>query len=875
MSSWTYVRRVAWSSILCGLVALFLSAGRGSTVLAQQPVYTPHGFNFSPYIDGQDPNFGSQISIEQIRARMQIIAGHTSWVRSFSSTHGLETIPVVAREFGLQVAAGAWIGSVLAQNEIEIANLIAAAQAGQVDIAIVGSEVLLRGDVSEAQLLDYIARVKAAIPAGIPVTTADTYDRLLAHPDVISASDVVLPNIYPFWQEIAFSNALCAATDAYQQIVAASNGKPVIISETGWASAGQSRGAAVPSPENASRYFLQFTSWARANQVKFFYFAALDESWKATHDEGPVGAHWGVWDKNGVLKPGMQAVFDGETDLIDCTGIPGGPGIPTLRFTYVPPYGSSDNLEGEELHVDPTTYKVVVYINVAGTWWVKPTFAQPLTPIQHDGSWITDITTGGVDETATQIAAFLVPDGYNPPLTPTGTLPAELLQNSVAHVQVSRTQNSISGVVVDSLGHPLSRIETGLGGTDNQITETAPDGKYSFYAISGSGPEIVTPSSSDYLFTPHDRSFPMVSGNQIANFTGTQTVDLSIAQDVSPRPLVIGSQARQTVVVANGGPGSSSDAVVTMTLPVSFTSVSATTSRGTCTSTAPFVCHVGSLNVSATATIIIEAIPTLAGPFTIGSSVSGSEPDLNPSNNTVDQQVIVENPVPHVTISAHDAAELGSAGTPVSGYFRVQRDMTSQPLTVGLASLDGSATKATDYTPVALTPVTIPAGVAFVDIPIVPIVDADIEGPETLVLTLAGSAAYTIDPPGSATATIADYVGGTLGALQNVSFGKIPNGSSVTKTLNLTNTSSTERLVVTITTPTTPFSLVSITGGTGSGTTRIIPPAPKRKGSANVVTVTLRFAPTQPRSTFTQAIAVRSTDPARPAGTITLSGSTR
>lgn len=85
-----------------------------------------------------------------------------------------------------------------------------------------------------------------------------------------------------------------------------------------------------------------------------------------------------------------------------------------IEFTYVPPFGSYDDLQGSVTGVDPDDYKVAVYINVSG-WWTKPSSAQPLTPINGDGSWICDVTTGGIDECATEIAAFLVPNGYSPP----------------------------------------------------------------------------------------------------------------------------------------------------------------------------------------------------------------------------------------------------------------------------------------------------------------------------------------------------------------------------------------------------------------------------------------------------------------------------
>ena len=204
------------------------------------------GLDFSPYEAGQDPNVNPQVSASQIQSRLEIIAPYTSWVRSFSITTGLENIPPIAKGLRLKVAAGAWISKNLTQNADEVTNLIAAANAGDVDIAIVGSEVLLRGDVSEAQLIAYMNQVRAAIPGGIPVTTADTYGILLAHPNVIAASDVIAANFYSYWETDAIDNALCDMISEYAQVVNAAGGKQVIVSETGWPSGGVAQGAQCP-----------------------------------------------------------------------------------------------------------------------------------------------------------------------------------------------------------------------------------------------------------------------------------------------------------------------------------------------------------------------------------------------------------------------------------------------------------------------------------------------------------------------------------------------------------------------------------------------------------------------------------------------------
>ena len=89
---------------------------------------------------------------------------------------------------------------------------------------------------------------------------------------------------------------------------------------------------------------------------------------------------------------------------------------PTLLITNLPAYGSSQPLAGLVAGVDPAQYEVAVCVNVPGYGWVnKPTCANLFTAIQSDGSWTTDITTGGSDSLATRIAAFLLPS--NAPLT--------------------------------------------------------------------------------------------------------------------------------------------------------------------------------------------------------------------------------------------------------------------------------------------------------------------------------------------------------------------------------------------------------------------------------------------------------------------------
>ncbi len=257
-----------------------------------------HGLCFSPYLEGQQP--GSQIGEAQIRERLQILQPHTKWVRSFSCTDGHEHTPRVAHELGLKTLVGAWLGTDAQINEREIEGVIEVARAGHADIVAVGNEVMLREDMSEDALLAYIQRVKDALP-GVPVGYVDAYFLFEKHPRITAACDVVMTNCYPFWEGCPREQALAYMQTMLARTRAAAPGKRILISETGWPDQGSAFQGSVPSHEGAMQYFVDTCGWAEQEGIEVFYFAAFDEAWKVGA-EGDVGAFWGLWDKDGVLK---------------------------------------------------------------------------------------------------------------------------------------------------------------------------------------------------------------------------------------------------------------------------------------------------------------------------------------------------------------------------------------------------------------------------------------------------------------------------------------------------------------------------------------------------------------------------------------------
>ncbi|MEZ0607220.1 cellulose binding domain-containing protein [Fibrella sp. WM1] len=109
--------------------------------------------------------------------------------------------------------------------------------------------------------------------------------------------------------------------------------------------------------------------------------------------------------------------------------------------------------------------------------------------------------------------------------------------------------------------------------------------------------------------------------------------------------------------------------------------------------------------------------------------------------------------LPSVSITATDAAGAEAGSDPVT--FTLSRTgSTDADLTVNY-TIGGTATNGTDYTPALSGVVVIPAGQSSVSLTLTPVDDAIIDANETIILTVAANAAYSISSA-SATAIIAD-----------------------------------------------------------------------------------------------------------------------
>lgn len=259
-----------------------------------------HGLCFSAYLPGQSPQEHHRLSEAQVRARLERIAPHTKWIRTFSCSEGNELAPALAHEMGLKTLVGAWIDADEDRNQREIEAVVELARAGHCDLVAVGNEVLLREELPEEAILEAIERVKQAAP-GVPVGYVDAYYLFVEHPRLVAACDFLPINCYPFWEKCPLERSLGYVQEMVRRVQACAQGKPVLIAETGWPTQGTAEGAAIPGMDEAARYALNLIPWADAAGVPLFWFAAFDEAWKVGA-EGDCGAYWGFWDAEGRPK---------------------------------------------------------------------------------------------------------------------------------------------------------------------------------------------------------------------------------------------------------------------------------------------------------------------------------------------------------------------------------------------------------------------------------------------------------------------------------------------------------------------------------------------------------------------------------------------
>jgi exo-beta-1,3-glucanase (GH17 family) len=268
--------------------------------------------SYAPFRGEQTPLVpATHVSAEQIAQDLAELAKISECVRTYSIENGLDQVPEQAAKVGLKVIQGIWLGSNRLKNLAQISTVVALTKEypGVITSVVVGNEVLLRGEMTTADLAATIRSVKTQV--AVPVTYADVWEYWLRNREIYDAVDFVTIHILPYWEDFPIRAKYAAAhVDAIRKRMAvAFPAKEILIGETGWPSQGRMRDAALPSRTNQARVVSEILDLARAEKFRVNLIEAYDQPWKRQL-EGTVGGYWGLFDsvKRAVKYPPGQPI---------------------------------------------------------------------------------------------------------------------------------------------------------------------------------------------------------------------------------------------------------------------------------------------------------------------------------------------------------------------------------------------------------------------------------------------------------------------------------------------------------------------------------------------------------------------------------------
>lgn len=309
-------QRSLWTALLAGALLAWLAVmlvlyGQTQPQALPELSLQAHGgrvqcVSYAPYHrPGQAPSVaGIHIDAAQIRADLTVLAQSAACVRTYAVDQGLHAVPEIARELGLKVLLGAWIGRDAEHNAAQLEQALALTQQypDVIEALVVGNEVLLRREQSADQMAKWLQQAQAA--SAVPVTYADVWEFWLQNAALAQWVDEITVHILPFWEDhpVAVDQAVPHVREVFARMQAHFADKPLRIGETGWPSAGRQRSVARASSVNQARFIREFVHAAQQAGWRYNLIEAIDQPWKRGQ-EGTVGGFWGI------LDTGLQAKF--------------------------------------------------------------------------------------------------------------------------------------------------------------------------------------------------------------------------------------------------------------------------------------------------------------------------------------------------------------------------------------------------------------------------------------------------------------------------------------------------------------------------------------------------------------------------------------
>lgn len=262
---------------------------------------------YGPHRDGQRPGETEPSAVE-LREDLGLLTRHWQLVRIYGSSGSAETLLTLIRDEGwkLQVMLGVWISATdttADRREIEAAARLTAAFPDIVTSVSVGNETQISWSghrCAPERLIAAVREVRARV--AVPVTTADDFN-FWNKPEsraVAAELDFITLHAHPLWNGRQLDEALPWLREQLAAVVALHPDRPVVIGETGWATARHTEGEQATLikgrvGEAEQKIFHESVrAWAAEQHILVFFFEAFDENWKGGAHPDEVEKHWGL-----------------------------------------------------------------------------------------------------------------------------------------------------------------------------------------------------------------------------------------------------------------------------------------------------------------------------------------------------------------------------------------------------------------------------------------------------------------------------------------------------------------------------------------------------------------------------------------------------
>ena len=294
---------------------------------------------YSGYRNGQSPDSGIFPSENEIRQDLDLLQPHWAYLRLYDcSLHARRVLNVIKTDglpfkvmLGAYLAAEAsnpacpWGGGVhteeqlalnraLNHREVETLAELAASYPDIVCAVAVGNECTVDWTdhlVPVEHMVSYVRRIRQTVRQ--PVTFCENYvpwlDKLAP---LVAELDFISLHTYPVWEYKPVHEALAYTQHNLTSVAQRWPGKPIVITEAGWAT--RSNGRGIPhghaNEEWQSIYCQELMDWSRESGVLVYVFEAFDESWKGSPDPLEPEKHWGLFTEHRNPKPAMHQLID-------------------------------------------------------------------------------------------------------------------------------------------------------------------------------------------------------------------------------------------------------------------------------------------------------------------------------------------------------------------------------------------------------------------------------------------------------------------------------------------------------------------------------------------------------------------------------------